>query len=154
MARAKLLVDTNVLIDYLSMREPFYDEARLLMIVGRVGEFELWMTSSQVTDLIYILSDGGKQSLMPSVLERLRGLRTFVEVFAVGGAEVDRMLASAWKYPEDALMFESALSLKADAIITRNAKDFESSLVRAMTAREFFNWLRDEKGVDYQEVVF
>ena len=86
MVRAKLLVDTNVLIDYLSMREPFYDEARLLMIVGRVGEFELWMTSSQVTDLIYILSDGGKQSLMPSVLERLRGLRTFVEVFAVGGA--------------------------------------------------------------------
>ena len=79
---------------------------------------------------------------------------TFVEVFAVGGAEVDRMLASAWKDPEDALMFESALSLKADAIITRNAKDFESSLVRAMTAREFFNWLRDEKGVDYQEVVF
>ena len=154
MARAKLLVDTNVLIDYLSMREPFYDEARLLMIVGRVGEFELWMTSSQVTDLIYILSDGGKQALMPSVLERLRGLRTFVEVFAVGGAEVDRMLASAWKDPEDALMFESALSLKADAIITRNAKDFESSLVRAMTAREFFNWLRDEKGVDYQEVVF
>lgn len=154
MARAKLLVDTNVLIDYLSMREPFYDEARLLMIVGRVGEFELWMTSSQVTDLIYILSDGGKQSLMPSVLERLRGLRTFVEVFAVGGAEVDRMLASAWKDPEDALMFESALSLKADAIITRNAKDFESSLVRAMTAREFFNWLHDEKGVDYQEVVF
>ena len=154
MARAKLLVDTNVLIDYLSMREPFYDEARLLMIVGRVGDFALWMTSSQVTDLIYILSDGGKQSLMPSVLERLRGLRTFVEVFAVGGAEVDRMLASAWKDPEDALMFESALSLKADAIITRNAKDFESSLVRAMTAQEFFNWLRDEKGVDYQEVVF
>lgn len=154
MARAKLLVDTNVLIDYLSMREPFYDEARLLMIVGRVGEFELWMTSSQVTDLIYILSDGGKQALMPFVLERLRGLRTFVEVFAVGGMEVDRMLASAWKDPEDALMFESALSLKADAIITRNAKDFESSLVRAMTAREFFNWLRDEKGVDYQEVAF
>ena len=46
------------------------------------------------------------------------------QVFAVGGAEVDRMSASAWKDPEDALMFESALSLKADAIITRNAKDF------------------------------
>lgn len=154
MARAKLLVDTNVLIDFLSVRRPFYDEARLLMIAGRVGEFELWMTSSQVTDLIYVLSDGGRQALMPSVLERLRGLRTFVEVFAVGEAEVDRMLSSSWKDPEDALMFESALSLKADAIITRNAKDFESSLVRAMTAREFFDWLRDEQGVDYQEVAF
>lgn len=154
MARAKLLVDTNVLIDFLSVRRPFYDEARLLMIAGRVGEFELWMTSSQVTDLIYVLSDGGRQALMPSVLERLRGLRTFVEVFAVGEAEVDRMLSSSWMDPEDALMFESALSLKADAVITRNAKDFESSLVRAMTAREFFDWLRDEQGVDYQEVAF
>lgn len=152
MARAKLLVDTNVLIDFLSVRRPFYDEARLLMIAGRVGEFELWTTSSQVTDLIYVLSDGGRQALMPSVLERLRGLRTFVEVFAVGEAEVDRMLSSSWMDPEDALLFESALSLKADAIITRNAKDFESSLVRAMTAREFFDWLRDEQGVDYQEV--
>lgn len=152
MARAKLLVDTNVLIDFLSVRRPFYDEARLLMIGGRVGEFELWMTSSQVTDLIYVLSDGGRRALMPSVLERLRGLRTFVEVFAVGEAEVDRMLSSSWKDPEDALMFESALSLKADAVITRNAKDFESSLVRAMTAREFFDLLRDEQGVDYQEV--
>ena len=154
MARAKLLVDTNVLIDFLSVRKPFYDEARLLMVAGRVGEFELWMTSSQMTDLVYILSYGGKQALMPSVLERLWGLRTFVEVFSVGGAEIDRMFASAWKDPEDALMFESALSLRADAIITRNAKDFEGSLVRAMTAREYFDWLRDAQGIDYREVAF
>lgn len=154
MARAKLLVDTNVLIDFLSVRKPFYDEARLLMVAGRVGVFELWMTSSQMTDLVYILSDGGKQALMPSVLERLRGLRTFVEVFGVSGAEIDRMLTYAWKDPEDALMFESALSLKADTIITRNAKDFEGSLVRAMTAREYFDWLRDARGIDYREIVF
>ncbi len=64
------------------------------------------------------------------------------------------MSVSAWKDPEGALTFEAALGLKADAIITRNAKDFESSLVRAMTAREFFNWLRDEEGVDYQEIAF
>lgn len=154
MARAKLLVDTNVLIDFLSVRKPFYDEACLLMVAGRVGEFELWMTSSQMTDLVYILSNGGKQALMPSVLERLRGLWTFIEVFAVGGAQVDRMLSSAWNDPEDALMFESALSLRADAIITRNVKDFESPLVRAMTAREYFDWLRDVHGIDYREIAF
>lgn len=154
MTHAKLLIDTNVLIDYLSVREPFYEEARLLMIAGRVGEVELWMTSSQVTDLIYILSDGGKQTLLPDVLERLRGLRTFVEVFAVTDREVDQMLASAWKDPEDALMFESALSLKADAIITRNAKNFENPLVPAITAQDYFEWLRNEHGVNYQEIEF
>ena len=56
MARMKLLLDTNVVIDYLHEREPYYEKARLLMTAGRVGEFSLWITSSQVTDLIYILS--------------------------------------------------------------------------------------------------
>ena len=57
MAQSKLLLDTNVVIDYLNEREPYYEKARLLMIGGRVGEFELWISSSQVTDLVYILSN-------------------------------------------------------------------------------------------------
>ena len=61
MARMKLLLDTNVVIDFLHEREPYYDKVRLLMTAGRVGEFSLWITSSQVTDLIYILSEGGKR---------------------------------------------------------------------------------------------
>lgn len=73
MARMKLLLDTNVVIDFLHEREPYYDKARLLMTAGRVGEFDLWITSSQVTDLIYILSEGGKRSLLSRVLEQLRG---------------------------------------------------------------------------------
>lgn len=64
MAQAKLLLDTNVVVDYLNEREPFYEKARLLMIGGRVGEFELWISSSQVTDLVYILSNGGRTSEM------------------------------------------------------------------------------------------
>ena len=52
MAQAKLLLDTNVVVDYLNEREPFYEKARLLMIGGRVGEFELWISSSQVNALV------------------------------------------------------------------------------------------------------
>ena len=64
MAQVELLLDTNVVVDYLNEREPFYEKARLLMIGGRVGEFELWVSSSQVTDLVYILSNGGRASEM------------------------------------------------------------------------------------------
>ena len=78
MAQAKLLLDTNVVVDYLNECEPFYEKARLLMIGGRVGEFELWISSSQVTDLVYILSNGGRTSEMDAVMGQLRGLRTLV----------------------------------------------------------------------------
>lgn len=152
MSRLKLLLDTNVVIDYLHEREPHYRKTRLLMMAGRVGEFDLWITSSQVTDLVYILSDGGSRALIPRVLEQLRGLRTFVNVHPVGDREVDRMLAAAWKDPEDSLIFESALTMKADAIVTRNQKDFESSVVKVVDCDEFFAWARRDFGLDYDEV--
>lgn len=154
MVQAKLLLDTNVVIDYLNEREPFYEKARLLMICGRAGEFDLWITASQFTELIYILSEGGKASLMPRTLERLRGLRTFIDVYPVTGQDIDRMLATSWADPEDALLFEAALSAKADFIVTRNAKDFESSLVKAVDCQELFDILEIEQGVTYGEVPF
>ena len=152
MGRLKLLLDTNIVIDYLHEREPYYRKARLLMMAGRVGEFDLWITSSQVTDLINILSEGGNRALISQVLEQLRGLRTFVNVHAVSDMEVDRMLAASWKDPEDSLIFESALQMKADAIVTRNQKDFESTLVKVVDCEEFFTWMREEFNLDYDEI--
>ncbi|MFR7404005.1 MAG: type II toxin-antitoxin system VapC family toxin [Coriobacteriaceae bacterium] len=121
--------DTNVVIDYLNEREPYYEKARLLMIGGRVGEFELWISSSQVTDLVYILSNGGRTSEMDVVMGQLRGLRTFVNVFAASEREVDLMLAASWHDPEDYLLYEIALALRADVLITRNQPDFPQGLV-------------------------
>ncbi len=152
MSRAKLVLDTNVIIDYLDERHPHYKTTRLLMILGRMGEFDLWMSSSQVTDLVYILSDGGKEALIPSTLKKLRGLRTFVNVHALGEGEIDRMLAASWKDSEDDLLVETALAIKADCIITRNKKDFEDTLIKVMDSEEFFAWMRKDRGLGYAEI--
>lgn len=154
MGRMKLLLDTNIVVDFLHEREPYYRKARLLMTAGRVGEFDLWITSSQVTDLIYILSEGGKRTLLLHVLEQLRGLRTFVNVHAVTDREIDRMLVASWKDPEDSLLFESALEMRADAIVTRNQRDFESSVIKVVDCDEFFAWMREDFDLDYDEVAF
>mgnify|MGYP004678206897 CR=1 FL=1 len=154
MAKVKALLDTNIVIDFLNKRDPFYQKARLLMIGGRIGEFELWISSSQVTDLVYILTEGGKPSLSAVACKQLQGLRTFVNVFAVGEREIDSMLASSWKNPEDRLLFEVALRIKADCLITRNQADFESDLVRVANCEEFFAWLKNDFGLDYDEVSF
>lgn len=154
MAQSKLLLDTNVVIDYLNEREPYYEKARLLMIGGRVGEFELWISSSQVTDLVYILSNGGRASEMDAVMGQLRGLRIFVNVFAASEREVDLMLAASWHDPEDYLLYEIALALRADALITRNQPDFPQGLVPVMDCDEFFQWMRDMHGLDYGEIEF
>ena len=152
MALQKLLLDTNVVVDFLHHREPFYEATRLLMLCGRVGEFSLWVLSSQVTDIISIMTEGGKKSKAPEALEKLRALRTFVNVHAVTDADIDKMLAASWSDPEDGLLIDMALKMRADAIITRDTHFPETDLIRVHDCESFFEWLKEEKDVSYDEV--
>ncbi len=154
MARIKLLLDTNVIIDFLNRREPFYEDVRKLMIVGRVGEVSLWISASQMTDIVYIASDGGRSTLLPQVMERLRLLRTFINVLPVTETDVDAMLSTNWKDPEDALLFQLALRLQADAIITRDANFPASEYINVFDCAGFFEWLKTERGITYEEVSY
>ncbi|WP_350454675.1 type II toxin-antitoxin system VapC family toxin [Slackia heliotrinireducens] len=153
MAKQKLLLDTNIIVDFLNRREPWFEDARLLMICGRVGEFSLWISSSQVTDLVYIVSQGGRKDLVPQTLERLRYLRTFVNVVPVSDADVDRILATSWSDPEDALLVDLALKIRADAVISRDAVLRETDLLPVYDCGEFFDMLRRDYGVDYDEIL-
>ena len=152
MSLQKLLLDTNIVIDFIGQRGPFYKDAKLLMLCGRVGEFSLWISSSQVTDIIFIMTDGGKRKKVPETLEKLRNLRTFVNVFAVTDADIDKMLAASWADPEDGLLIDLALKMRADAIITRDADFPATDLIRVQDCAEFFQWLEAEKGVSYADI--
>ena len=79
-------------------------------------------------------------------------LRTFVHVQAVTNADVDKMLATVRDDPEDALLVDLALKMRADAIITRD-KDFpETNAIRVHDCAGFFSWLEAEKGISYGEI--
>ncbi|MDD5806098.1 MAG: PIN domain-containing protein [Eggerthellales bacterium] len=147
----RLLVDTNVLVDYLGNREPFSQQARLLMILGKVGEYSLWVSATQITDLVYILSNGGTKSRMPQVAESIEGLLKFVNVYAAGVQEIRQGLRACWDNPEDAMLHAVAQKIQAAAIITRNQADFEKSLIPVFDCQEFFEDLAS-KGVQYAEV--
>lgn len=152
MAIQKLLLDTNIVLDFIGIRGPHFDDTRLLMLAGRVGEFSLWITSSQLTDMIYILTNGGNKSKVPEALEKLRLLRTFINVYAVTDADIDKMLATTWSDPEDALLVDLALKMRADVIITRDADFPETDAIRVHDCPGFFAWLEREKGVSYAEI--
>lgn len=152
MAIQKLLLDTNIIVDFLKRREPHFDKCRLLMLGGRVGEFSLWISASQMTDLVYILSNGGNKKALPDTLEKLRMLRTFIHVCAVDDSDVDAMLATTWDDPEDALLVGVALKIHADAIITRDRGFLTTEMVRVHDCPGFFEWLESEMGISYDDV--
>lgn len=104
-----------------------------------------------MTDLVYILSDGGKALEMPKALETLRGVRQFVNIYAPGEVEIDKMLLTSWQDPEEALMHEVALSLRVDAIISRNAQDYEGSFMPVLMCSELFEEFKSQ-GIVYEEI--
>ena len=150
----RVLVDSNVLVDFLARRGDFYELARKLMVFAEMGDYELWVSSSQVTDVFYVLSNGGRASCAPAAREALLALRRFVRVCAPGEREVDRALESDWPDFEDALVYQVATSIDASVIVTRNARDFERSAIPARTPEEFFSWMERRNHVAYDEVAF
>ena len=152
MERKKLLLDTNIVLDFLHHRDPHFEKARLLMICGRVGEFSLWISSSQATDIIFIMTHGGKKEYVPEVLGKLRTLRIFVNVYPVTDRDVDKMLATTWSDPEDALLADLALKMQADAVITRDENFPKPEGIPVLNCDEFFDWIREEFGLTYAEV--
>ena len=67
----------------------------------------------------------------------MNALLAFLEVPTVGHADAANwQLLGAGDF-EDALQIASAISDRADYVITRNVSDFEKASVRAMTPEEF-----------------
>ena len=148
----KLFVDTNILLDYLDERLGFDAAARELMVLGFLHEFELWMSSSQVTDLFFILSKGGTPSKADDARRRIRHARRFVRVCSLAETDVDAALDSPWSDFEDACVYQCALKVKADAIVTRNQEDFEKSSIKVFDCTGLFAYLEEEKGLVYDFV--
>ena len=153
MAR-KLFLDTNVFVDALANRPPYAQNAKLILALGMLGEFDLWFSATQATDVYYILSEGGKASRAEWAKEQLVKLRGFVNACSFTEEDVDQALASTWSDFEDACINQAAHKVKPDAVVTGNVKDFALSDFPVFDCDGLFEWLHEKDGVSYCEIAF
>lgn len=117
-----LFVDTNVLIDYLSGREPFADDAATLFQLAFTGQVVLYAASISFSNCYYIIS---KQYRGLNARALLADMLPWLTVTDVSGTVIAQGLASGFADFEDALQYYSAHSNPLiEAIVTRNVKDF------------------------------
>jgi len=150
----RLVLDTNVAIDFMLAREPYCAEANKLMLLGYLKEVELWLNGAQLNDLLYVLTKGGNPANNEAAKLGLKKLRECVHVYSAGEREFDATINSNWPDLEDAYLFQVALNLKADFIISRNQQDFALSSIRTLAAKEFFEYLEEQKGLIYELIDF
>lgn len=147
-----LFADTNVLIDYLCRRHPYDQQAELLLFGCAMGDYELWISSSQITDLFFLLTHG-PQSLSRSEAARvIRQLRTHVRVGSLTESDVDVALDLSWSDFEDACVYQVARRLKSDYLITRNLKDYSKSKIPVLCPSDFLMQFQQDTGICYEGI--
>lgn len=135
-------VDTDIMLDYLLEREPFYANALNLMNVGATNKVKLFISVMTVATLIYFLE---KKFNRKEIQQKIKLLRTFVSIAEGGSKDVDEISDSGFHDLEDALRHAVARNNKADVLVTRNKNDYKLAMLPVMNAAEFLKSLSMEK---------
>ena len=143
-----LMLDTNIVLDHVGRREPFYELSRKVCLLGIIEEATTFVSVSMLTDLYYLLrKDYGSAEAQRMIEEDL----SFLKLVGVTPEDARSALVLRWADFEDCLVSQCAQKIRADYIVTRNVKDFRDSAVEAVTPEELFDRLRQE-GLVYEEV--
>ena len=117
----KLFIDTNVVIDVIASREPFFSASQEILSLCEEGGVEGTMSALTLCTIAYVL----RKHLSPQTMRKKLGeLRTVLKPVELNAAILDQAIASQIGDFEDAVQFYSAVRCEADYIITRNVKLF------------------------------
>lgn len=130
----RVLIDTNVLIDYMTHREQFFDEAKKIIGLCADNKIKGYIAAHSITDSFYIMRK------YPLDISRTL-LNEMCRVMSVVGIDYERLIAAInnlrFDDIEDCLQSVCAQSCGAECIITRNLEDFKGSEITAISPRDF-----------------
>jgi len=130
----KILLDSNIAIDAVLKREPFYNLA--VKVIGlSQGGIGLFISASTITDIYYIVrkSTGNKETAMTLIKDLLEN----IDIAAVTGNEIRQAISLDWGDFEDAVQYAAGETIAVDYIVTRNKSDFASSVLPVVSPDEF-----------------
>ena len=133
----KVLVDTNVLLDYLLIREPFYEDSYKIVSDCVDGKLDGCIAAHSISNMFFILRKDFE------IKERREILINICKIFTVEGIDFEKILAGLYNEDfsdfEDCLQMECAKTFGAEYIITRNVADYQNSEIPPVTPQEFLN---------------
>ena len=132
----RIFLDTNVILDLLAERIPFFDSIAKVATLADQKKLILVVSPLSFTTVEYVLN---KFESSESVLTKLRKFKIICEVCEVNEETIEKGLNSSFKDFEDAVQYFTAIQSGCSIIITRNGKDFKSSTISIMTAEEYLS---------------
>ena len=129
----RILFDTNIILDLLLDREPFSQDAQMLVAKVETGEVTGVLCATTITTIHYLLS---KSLSKEKSTEVIRSLLKLFEIASVTRTVLEDALEANDRDYEDSVIYKSAYHSGADIIVTRDRKGFTRSDLPVMNPRE------------------
>ncbi|MEX2568808.1 MAG: PIN domain-containing protein [Cyclobacteriaceae bacterium] len=139
----KLFFDTNVVLDLLGEREPFYDSVAKIATLADRGHLRLIVSALTFATVYYLLSRFESNEV---VKEKIRKFKVIAETSDLTNKIIEQGLSSKFSDFEDALQYYCAVDTDCNILITRNGKDFKSSEIPVLTPLEYLSNLKKNAG--------
>lgn len=130
----QILLDTNIALDLLARRIPFYNDAAALFTLADKKIISLSISALSLANIHYVIA-----KLKPEQETRkiLRNLVILLQVLSLDDKILDLALNSDFNDFEDAIQYFTAIENDQELIVTRNMSGFRKSKIPVMTAWEF-----------------
>ena len=132
-----LLIDTNVILDIIEKREPFFQDSFSVLQQATILKQKILFSASSVKDIFYLVKrHSGSIETANSALTKLLSL---VQICDTSADDVKTARTYEIVDFEDAVLAATAVRENADYIISRNVKDFTDFRVKAITPTDYIS---------------
>ena len=132
----RAFIDTNVIVDVVAKREPFFADSQAVLALCATGDLEGVVSDLTFCNVAYVL----RKSLGNAQLRNgLRILKDHLTVVPIGDVAITAALANEMTDFEDAVQLEVARANQVDVIVTRNVRHFNNSPIRICTPSELLS---------------
>lgn len=132
-----VLIDTNIVLDVLLRREPYFEDGARICVLSERGYIYGYVSATAVTDIFYIVNKELKNKDI--VMEMIKEILKTVHIAAVTESNIHEALDLKWDDFEDSVQYIAGQNILAEYIITRNPKDYADSQIKAILPGEFLS---------------
>lgn len=135
--KIRILLDTNVVLDFLLKRENYAPAAKIITSPIRTGMVEC-LTIISISDINFLAKkDSEPRMNVFEVQDKIRELISIMDVLSVQRDDIVHALDLRWHDFEDALQYSVAVANRCNCVITNNVKDFEHPEIEVIAPQDF-----------------
>ena len=133
----KIFLDTNVIIDALTLRDYDYGPSKAVLYNVVKGKVTGYICSKQITDIYYIFRKYYKKE--SEIMTSIKKIVSFFEILPLFKGDILACLNTKMSDFEDAILHEVAKVNMIPIIVTNNINHFKECQTMVLTPQQFLD---------------